>query len=107
MSIREIAKSISQIRINDKYNCVFFNFEIIKNNKVIESYFVEGVYNQIPIDHKLGFLSRNYYLPFFDNEDDDNIIIIEEDNAIEVARSIKIHFNPFDKDLQFKITKEQ
>lgn len=48
MNLNKLAKIISYIRINAKHNCIFMNFDLYNNDTLIEHFYCEGVYNQIP-----------------------------------------------------------
>ena len=65
MNIKELAKIISYIRINSSSNCVFMDFDLYNDNKLIEHFYCEGVYNQIPKEDQTEYGQKNYHLPFF------------------------------------------
>jgi len=86
MNIKKLAKIITYIRRYSRYNCLWCQFNIIKDKKIIESFYLEGVYNSTSKDEKNeGF--KNYYLPFFDSNDD--FFIIENNTALNAAKCIK------------------
>ena len=87
MNIKELAKIISYIRINSNSNCVFMDFDLYNDNKLIEHFYCEGVYNQIPKEDKLKYNETNYRLPFFYREDD--FFEIWTNNALECAELIE------------------
>ena len=87
MNIKELAKIISYIRINSSSNCVFMDFDLYNNNKLIEHFYCEGVYNQIPKEDKIQYNETNYRLPFFYRDDDH--FEIWANNALECAELIE------------------
>tara|TARA_R110002020_G_scaffold471635_1_gene698892 strand:+ start:339 stop:689 length:351 start_codon:yes stop_codon:yes gene_type:complete len=96
MNIKKLAKIITYIRRYSRYNCLWCQFNIIKDKKIIESFYLEGVYNSTSKDQKnKGF--KNYYLPFFDSNDD--FFIIENNTALNAAKCIK-------KKLEFLLNKK-
>lgn len=97
MTLKQLAKKISAMRINSADNCLFFNIDIYRDNKCVESFYCEGVYNHPTIGEDEFY---NYYLPFFDElwinepgyDGHDDFFTIEEDTAIEAARSFNNAF---------------
>ena len=86
MNIKKLAKIITYIRKHSEHESIWGRFNILEDNNIIESFYLEGVFNKTSNYWKQkGF--TNYYIPFF--EDNDNFFIIEENTALKAAQSIK------------------
>ena len=103
MNIKKLAKIITYIRKNSNHESIWGEFTLIKNNKIIESFYMEGVYNKTT-NYWKGKGFTNYHIPFFESNDD--FFIIEENTSLDVARSIKnelCHYIYNNKKIQFSI----
>ena len=69
-NLKELSKIITFIRLNHREHGVYMNFDLYNNDKLIEHFYVEGCYNQIPREDKIQYNETNYRLPFFYGDDE-------------------------------------
>ena len=116
MNLNELAKIISYIRINAKHNCIFMNFDLYNNDRLIEHFYCEGVYNQIPQEDQAEYGQKNYHLPFFyglsiDNRGPhDEFFMVHANTAFECAELIKMQLYtwlPFANEIKINVLHDE
>ena len=91
MNEKQLAKKLSNIRINDKHGVLCFTLKIVDNyrNEIINQQFeIEGVYNKIPKNES----AKNYHLCIFD-VDNDHYACISADTAPELVKEFRREFD--------------
>tara|TARA_R100000773_G_scaffold40564_1_gene36598 strand:- start:1253 stop:1705 length:453 start_codon:yes stop_codon:yes gene_type:complete len=87
INLKELAQIISYIRLNQREHLVCMDFDLYYNDELIQHFYVEGCYNQIPKQDKIRYNETNYRLAFFYDQDDH--FEIWADNALGCAELIE------------------
>tara|TARA_R100001230_G_C5572657_1_gene93906 strand:- start:216 stop:668 length:453 start_codon:yes stop_codon:yes gene_type:complete len=87
INLKELARIISYIRLKQREHLVCMDFDLYHNSELIQNFYVEGCYNQIPKQDKIQYNETNYRLAFFYENDDH--FEIWADTAIGCAELIE------------------